>query len=258
LIFFRQTLTLGKMKKYIILILALSLGLSVTAKNTSDNDSLKINIDRKTKTVLQGDHAPVQGYSMLSDLRAIFKAKNITLTDSTWRYIRDIVNSESNKDTLVNLVLEGKPVQLAFSKNENTAQWENADDRWPSRSSSQNNNEDKVKIDRDGIHVKDGEDEVYIGKRGIRIKDGDNDYVSIGNMDDDSTETVKWKEKHSYGSLAGLNINLGLNTLNTSNVQSAYNTNDFALRPFGSRAFTLGWTRSATLTKGENARLKLD
>jgi hypothetical protein len=231
------------------------LALGQATLGNSQADSLKVSIDRNTKTILPGDHAKVQGYSMLSDLREIFKAKNISLTDSTWRSIRDIINTEESKDTLLNLLIDGKPIQIAINKLDKLTTQTNADndEGWDKRQPSKK--KEKVSIGRNGVHIIDGEDEVHISKDGIKIKDGGNDEVDIDfdldkeGMDTDEQEDKpdNDKEVERFGSLGGLGVNVGLNTLNTSQVVG-YNTDAFALRPFGSRFFSMGWSKNANLT----------
>jgi Outer membrane protein beta-barrel domain len=260
------------MKKIaIIILLAVSSTFGLKANtNEPNSDSLNINIDKRTKTIVSASGDKVQGYSLLSDLRELFKAKNMTLTDSTWKSIREIINSESNKDTVIKIMQDGKQVSIAFdmkgsgtsvSSTPNSSSSSipsSSDDRdWPRRTNR--NERESVKIGWDGIHVKDGSDEVHISRRGVQVIDGGTEEVNIGfgnHDDDDSTYHKKWDNKHNFGSLAGFNVYLGLNNF-VSQGTTAYNSDTYALKPFGSRYFSMGWTKSANITNGANTRLKI-
>jgi hypothetical protein len=252
------------MKKIaIILLLALLSKIEIHAKaNLSDNDSLRINIDKRTKTIISNDSDKVQGYSLLSDLRELFKSKNMVLTDSTWRAIREIVNSESNKDTLLKINQDGKQVIIAFDmKRANVSEQTQTNDNksYPqNRDYNRDEPRESVKIGKDGIHIKDGDDEVHVSRRGVKVVDGGVEEVNIGfGDDDDSTYQKKWENKHNFGSLGGFNVYLGLNNFVNTSFTPKYSADDFSLKPFGSRYFSMGWTKSTNITNGPNARLKL-
>jgi hypothetical protein len=250
--------------KKIALIIFLAIGLiqAPQARNHhNDGDSLKINIDKRTKSIVASDQYKPQGYSLLSDLRQLFASKNMELTDQTWQSIKEIVNSESQKDTVLKFSQGGKEIAIAFnmkedSKARSSSDFDTDDNQIEDRPNRTNDNE-SVKIGKDGIHVKDGNDEVHISRRGVKIVDGNNEAVNIGfGNDDDSTANEKWKNKHEYGSLSGFNVYLGLNSF-TNKTAKNYNMDDFALKPFGSRHFSMGWTKSTNITNGPNARLKV-
>lgn len=252
------------MKKItIILIIALLSKIEINAKGAYSNaDSLKINIDKRTKTIIPNGTDNVQGYSLLGDLRELFKAKSMTLSDSTWRSIREIVNSESQKDTVLKITQDGKQIQIAFNmKSDQLRSVENSNSQtvesnWPDENNNRRNREG-VKIGKDGIHIKDGSDEVHISRRGVQVIEGGTEEVNIGfSNDDDSTYHKKWENRHNFGSLAGFNVYLGLNNF-TNKVGVAASSDLLALKPFGSRYFSMGWTKSANITNGPNARLKL-
>ncbi len=248
------------MKKIaIILLLATFSKIEIHAKNTSsDNDSLRINIDKRTKTIISTEAQNVQGYSLLSDLRELFKAKNMVLSDSTWQTIREIVNSESVKDTVLKINQDGKQVMIAFDmKKANISEQRpsNDDKSWPK---DRGEPRESVKIGWDGVHIKDGDDEVHVSRRGVKVVDGGVEEVNIGfGNNDDSTYHKKWVNKHDFGSLAGFNVYLGLNNFVNTAFTSKYSADAFSLKPFGSRYFSMGWTKSANITNGPNARLKL-
>jgi Outer membrane protein beta-barrel domain len=251
------------MKKItIIIFFALFANMNSFCKNNEPADSLNVHINKRTKTVVRTGDENVQGYSLLSDLRELFKSKNMQLTDSTWRSIREIVNSESNKDTVITFSQAGKQIRISFNnKITETNQQSNSSENsnWPNNDKENSNRaKESVKIGWDGIHVKDGNDEVHISRKGVQVIDGGNEEVNIGfgHSDDDSTSHAKWENRVSYGSLSGFNVLLGLNTLTGSSGQ-AYNADDYTLRPFGSRYFAFGWTKSANITNGPNARLKI-
>lgn len=265
------------MKNIITIIMALGLAYTsmYAAGSKMDNgDSLHINIDRKTKAIIPGQHPQAQGYSLLSDLREIFKSRNIQLSDSTWTYVRNMLNSQNPADTLINLNIDGKAVRIAFNKNSQARYSASSSDSssqagsWPAdRPRRGTNYEENVHIGRDGIHIKDGSDEVHISRRGVQVIENGNEEVNIGfgkfdKYEEDSTDTnnrdkkYKWQNHSSFGNLNGFNIYLGLNSLDTRN-DKVYNTEEYALRPFGSRFVSMGWIRSTDITKGKNARLKL-
>jgi Outer membrane protein beta-barrel domain len=256
------------MKKIAIIIcLAFISKAEIKAKiNESNEDSLMINIDKHTKTVVASGNDKVQGYSLLADLRELFKQKNMELSDSTWRMIRELVNSESNKDTTILINQDGKRVQIAFNmknaklsdeSNGSDSDWsENSTDNEASRNTSRR---ESVKVGKDGIHVVDGNDEVHISRKGVKIVDGGNEEINVGfdnDDDDDSTYNKKKESKIRFGSLSGFNVFLGLNNF-TSPTTKNFNSDEIALKPFGSRYFSMGWTKSANITNGANARLKL-
>ena len=91
----------------------------------------------------------------------------------------------------------------------------------------------------------------------MQVIENGNEEVNIGfGGDEDSTQVTKRINKKSYGNLGGFNMFLGLNTLN-GDAGIGYNAEDFELKPFGSRYFSMGWMRSTNVTNGENARLKV-
>ncbi len=251
------------MKKITIIILIAMFAKidSFAKKGELNNDSLKINIDKRTKTII-AENDIVQGYSLLGDLRALFKSKNLTLNDSTWQSIRDIVNNESNKDSVLKIVQDGKQIQIVFKKNsDNLSNTNNSNSRtvesnWPDNPKNSNNKE-SIKIGWDGIHVVDGNDQVHISRRGVQVIDGGNEEVSIGfGNNDDSTSNNNWINRTSFGSLSGFNVFLGLNAL-TGSGGSKYNPDSYTLKPFGSRYFSMGWMKSANISNGANAKFKL-
>jgi Outer membrane protein beta-barrel domain len=254
------------MKKLtIIILLALAGSHSIKAKNREYSaDSLQINIDKRTKSVVESEHFKPQGYSLLSDLKSLFKAKNMELTDDLWQSIKEIVNSESKKDTVLNINQGGKQIAVAFNMSESAKARSQTTDG-PERSADDNEMPQKnrnkadgapVKINKDGIHITDGNDEVHITGRGVKVIENGKEEVNIGYGDDDSTATKKWVNKHEFGSLSGFNIYLGLNNFNDAG-SKLYKADDYALKTFGSRYFSMGWTKSTNITNGPNARLKL-
>jgi hypothetical protein len=254
------------MQKLIIIATLLLASLCTSASLYQPADSLHISIDRKTKSVLPGQYAEAQGYSLLADLREIFRSRNLSLNDSTWLHIRSMLNSPNPKDTLLHLNLDGRPIRIAFTKAQ-LAQWnqtaDSTNNNWPAQDRRQTTNGDNVHIGRDGIHVKDGNDEVHISRRGVQVIENGEEEVNIGFgkrwNDDDSTyhqrKSRKWNDYHSFGNLNGFNFYLGINTLDTR-ADQVYDLDSYALRPFGSRYVSMGWIRSADLTKGANTRLK--
>jgi Outer membrane protein beta-barrel domain len=254
------------MKKLaIIIFMAVCANINAITLKSEPTDSLNISINKNTKSVIATNNTNVHGYSLLGDLRELFKSKNMELTDSAWKSIREIVNSDSNKDTSIVFSQNGKQIKIAF----NNAGFKTI----PNHENNNNTNgnihrengnivitdspNESVKIGWDGIHVKDGNDEVHISRRGVQVIDGGNEEVNIGfGGGDDSTYNATTINRKSYGSLAGFNVYLGINSL-AGTAGTAYNADDYALKPFGSRHFAFGWTKSTNLTNGESARLKL-
>ncbi len=247
----------NQMKKIAIIFIIILVNIPLFANKSAipNIDSLRINIDKRTKTVVSADKENVQGYSLLSDLRALFKSKNMTLTDSTWQAIRVIVNSESQRDTVLKINQEGKQIIIAFDMqnlNRNADSTQNSNDKtW----TDHDKRSESIKIGWDGVHIKDGNDEVHVSRRGVKVVENGDSAVDIGwgGSEDDSTAHEKWENKHSFGSLSGFNVMLGLNNFASKNTIA----DEYALKPFGSRYFSFGWTKSTNITNGTNARLKL-
>lgn len=131
-------------------------------------------------------------------------------------------------------------------------------------STSAGKDKNYVRINLRGIRIKDGDTEVSITTEGVDIKDGE-ERVRIGRKegqredsddDDDEVETIKKVRKYS-SPRNGFAIAVGLNAYGV-NRAFAYDTEDYDLRPFGSRYISLGYIKSATLARGKNAGLHVD
>ena len=121
-----------------------------------------------------------------------------------------------------------------------------------------------VQFKNGGIYVKDGQDRVYVGTQGVHVEDG-TDEVHIGSGNPlDSADNSSRKSKKSYKqyfggeSRKGFNLCFGLNAFTNDRTTLNYRTTDYDLSTLGSRFVSLGWVRSANLTKGKNSRLAVD
>ncbi|MPR33792.1 outer membrane beta-barrel protein [Salmonirosea aquatica] len=135
-----------------------------------------------------------------------------------------------------------------------------------------------VRIGLKGIRIKDGDTEVTITTRGVDIRDGDEQVRVGGKRDgyeidttardgngssdrdydnDEKVMTIRRVRRYS-SPRKGFNISLGLNAYAQNQPQAAYNSDDYDLRPFGSRYISLGFVKSATLVRGKQAGLHLD
>ncbi len=123
--------------------------------------------------------------------------------------------------------------------------------------------EDYVRIGIRGIHIKDGNEEVHISTKGIQVKDG-NEIVNIGKTDEDDDKSInsssssderkssknRWKLSNS-----DFKVSLGLNTYLRPDGQSL--SNEYDLRPFGSRYFSLAFRKKLTISQGQSAAFRL-
>ncbi len=121
-----------------------------------------------------------------------------------------------------------------------------------------------VQFKNGGIYVKDGQDRVYVGTQGVHVEDS-KDEVHIGSGNPlDSADNDNRKSKKSYKqyfggeSRKGFNLCFGLNAFTNDRTTANYRTTDYDLRTLGSRFVSLGWVRSANVTKGKNSRLAVD
>lgn len=122
----------------------------------------------------------------------------------------------------------------------------------------QNKDNDYVRIGIRGIHIKDGNEEVHISTKGIHVKDGD-DEVHIGKTDDEDTNTNRSttdNKKRSWRlSNSDFKVSLGLNTYLRPGGQAL--TEEYDLRPFGSRYFAMAFRKKLTISQGQSAALRL-
>lgn len=111
---------------------------------------------------------------------------------------------------------------------------------------------DYVRIGLRGVHIKDGDVEVKIDTDGVSVKDGESN-------DKEYRRTGKNFSKSRPGSSPrkGFTVALGLNTYGT-NTPGTYQIEDYDLRPFGSRFVSLGYIASAKIIKGKKTGFHLD
>lgn len=236
-----------------ILLIAICVMTSFTAWSNNMADSLQIKVDKRNKSIVPQKGLLVKGFSLKNDLQEVFKAKGMTLDDATWLSIKEIVNADNPKDTVLNFTNNGQSVQIAFQNvNKVTEEYEGANND----SKNTTKNGQKGQDGKSGIHIKDGDDEVHITKDGITVKDGNKDYVDIDfNDDNDSTQIQKAAEK-AFRAMGGFNMQIGLNGY-TGNF-APQNSADYELKTGGSRYFSFGWNKNGTLINGKNAKLKLN
>jgi hypothetical protein len=126
------------------------------------------------------------------------------------------------------------------------------------RSGSGDRESDYVRIGIRGIHVKDGDDEVHIDWSGIHVKSSDGEEVNIGRAD-----TTRYEERRRNRWWAGANkgfyLSLGLNNVVQGEpIVGLPASQEFTLRPLGSRYFAFGWLQNARLVRGRDAALNLN
>jgi Outer membrane protein beta-barrel domain len=213
--------------------------------NAGETDSTVISIDKRNQTILNQSN----NRTLRENIQDLFQKSGMTLDDDTWRGIRRIVNSDLNKDTLVVITQSDKSIKIVI--NTNTKGNRSIDNG----GNNQNRRQDTgVTLDKDGLIVKSGVDhEVRVGRNGVYVNDGGEETKIV------LRDSLRMQKKdRSFNSRSGFNIYLGLNALtNASSIVAPYNTKDFELSPFGSRYFALGWTRSGTISKGNNAAFKI-
>lgn len=224
--------------------------------NTS-KDSLQIKVDKNSKSIMPQKGLPIKGFSLKSDLQEVFKSKGMTLDDATWFSIREIVNADSPKDTVLNFNNNGQIVQIAFQNiTKIDLEYDSDNETKASSNSDKSSSNPTSKPGRRGIHIKDGDDEVHITKDGIMIKDGGNEMVDIDFNDEDDSTSVKKAAEKAFEGMGSFNIQVGLNGY-TGNF-APQNAADYELKTGGSRYFSFGWNKNAILINGNNAKLKLN
>jgi hypothetical protein len=232
--------------KTIILSLFCLLGYYATHANPTQKDSIIVNFGDKSRIIIYSDDRKELEKLMKYDLNSLLKdlgARLDTMQGETKIYFDDLDGRKYLKDT------------TGASKDKNY-----------------------VRISLKGIRIKDGDTEVTITTRGVDIKDGD-EQVRIGgkrdgyeidttardddrssnrDYEDDDDKMMTIRRVRRYNSPRnGFNIALGLNTY-AQNQSLTYNTDDYDLRPFGSRYISLGFVKSATLARGKAAALHVD
>ena len=194
----------------------------------------------------------------------------------------------------LNSLLKDLGARLDTMQGETKIYFEDIDGRKYMKDSADARNEKYVRIGLRGIRIKDGDTEVTITTRGVDIKDGsdrvqvggdrddqdrdyernrrngggidttardgesrrDRDYDNDNDNDGDRIMHIRRVRKYS-SPRRGFNASLGLNAY-AQNEPRGFNTEDYDLRPFGSRYISLGFVKSATLARGKNAGLHLD
>ena len=187
----------------------------------------------------------------------------------------------------LNSLLKDLGARLDTMQGETKIYFEDIDGRKYLKDSADVKGKNYVRIDLRGIRIKDGDTEVTITTRGVDIKDG-SDRVRVGGDDDydrdrrsgidttardgesrrdrdydddynnDGDRVMRIRRVRKYSSpRRGFNIALGLNAY-AQNDPGTFNSEDYDLRPFGSRYISLGFVKSATLARGKNAGLHLD
>ncbi len=236
--------TVNWVKLYIIaFFMVLAIQPSI-ARNT-EADSTVIKIDKRNQTVLEGGKPNV---SLKEDLQALFQKNGMLLDDATWISIRRVVNSDITKDTVLVISQNTKTINVAIKANASSQVVTNTSGR-----NGSNGSKGAVSVGLNGVHIKDGSEEVHVSINGVVVKDGGEETRVVWR---DSAKVAR--RNGEFASRTGFNIYLGLNSFtNTGAIGGIYNTKDFELSPFGSRYFGFGWTRSAAVSKGSKAALKI-
>ncbi len=249
--------------KSLILCAIAALGSVASYAAPAQKDSIIITFGDKTRMIIYGEDRKELDKLLKYDLNALLKdlgARLDTMQGETKIYFEDIDGRKYMKDS-------------ADAKDKNY-----------------------VRIGLRGIRIKDGDTEVTITTRGVDIKDG-SDHVRVGgdrddrdrdydrnrrsgggidttardgesrrdrDYDDDydndngGDRIMRIRRVRKYSSpRRGFNASLGLNAY-AQNEPGGFNTEDYDLRPFGSRYISLGFVKSATLARGKNAGLHLD
>ncbi len=212
------------------------LGFYTSHANPVKKDSLIITFGDKTRLIIYSDDRKELEKLMKYDLNTLLKdlgARLDTMQGETKIYFDEVDGRKYLKDT------------SGIGKDKNY-----------------------VRISLRGIRIKDGDTEVTITTRGVDIKDG-SDRVRIGDNDDryegdttrDSDEdenmsTIRRVRRYS-SPRRGFYGAIGLNAY-SENKAMGYNTDNYDLRPFGSRYVSLGFVKSATLARGKDVGLHLD
>ncbi|GHB56007.1 outer membrane beta-barrel protein [Persicitalea jodogahamensis] len=244
--------------KSLILCVVVALSSVAAYAAPAPKDSIIITFGDKTRMIIYGEDRKELDKLMKYDLNSLLKdlgARLDTMTGETKIYFEDIDGRKYMKDS-------------ADVKDKNY-----------------------VRIGLRGIRIKDGDTEVTITTRGVDIKDGsdrvrvggdrdDSDYDSDRrsggidttarggegrrdrdyeeNDDNDGDRVMRIRRVRKYSSpRRGFNVALGLNAY-AQNEPGTFNTEEYDLRPFGSRYISLGLVKSATLARGKNAGLHLD
>lgn len=213
-----------KTKLYLALILILSvLGFNAVAntggftKDKVQKDSIIVTFGNKTRLIIYGENRQELDKIMKYDLNALLNDLHLRL-DST-----------KTDTTFLSEEIDGKK----YLKDKS--------------------DDDYVRIDLRGIHIKDGDTEVKIDADGVSVKDD-------GDNDKEYRRTGKNFHKSRPGSSPrkGFALALGLNTYGSNEAGQNYSKGDYDLRPFGSRFVSLGYITSARIAKGKHAGIHLD
>ena len=210
-------------------------------------DSTVISIDKRNQTLLNQKN----NKTLRENLQELFTKSGMSLDDDTWRGIRRIVNSDLNKDTLLVITQDSKSIKVVINTDSKNGSNESVNN---DNKSERNSGKDKqVKVGLGGVVVKDGNDEVRVGWNGVYVNEnGKETSVTL-------SDTLKNRNKRdrSFNSRSGFNVYLGLNSFTNTGSIASTDSKNYELSPFGSRYFGFGWTRSGTISKGNNAALKI-
>jgi hypothetical protein len=204
---------------------------------------INITIDKATKSLDEKLHPNAQGISLLADVKDLLKAQKLSLTDEAWTKIKFMTNSPEEADSLLTVKMDNELVKFHF-KNSPIF----------SRSDKGNGEPDKAGKTT-SIRIKTGKDEVIINKDGVQIID-EKDTLDLNKEIDSLVTKVPKNKKGEYKEPESFNVQLGINGLETL-PGNTYNTESYALRPGGSRYFSMGWTRAQSFGKNKNAAVKL-
>lgn len=215
------------MKFYLTLLFILLAGFT-QAKATAPRDSIIVQFGNKSKIIIytqnKDDFRKLQKY----DVNALLQDLGVKVDSISPTETRVIVTEADGK--------------LYLKDSTDRPRWHDDDDK------------NYVRIGIRGIHVKDGNDEVHVNWSGIHVKDG-NEEIRIGNPD---TTRENNRRRNQWSNHGGFYLHLGLDNYRGSGGNNPSASNEFDLRPFGSRYLALGWMRGANIAKGKNASLSLN
>lgn len=240
------------MKIKLVTLCFLAFGLSFTNafadKYTIAGDSLIIQFGNNTRMVIHAkDKAGIINLKNY-DLNKIVRDMGATL-DTSNRETYVVIAGQNGKkylrDTVLRVSRQNDDVTISVQEPKAAAD-------------SGKEPDTKVTIKDGGIYVKDGKEKVYVGSRGIHVEDGEDD-VHIGNSNPFENNEAKEEKNRSITKSPrnGFNINLGLNAYAQNNM-GTYMQESYDLKPWGSRFVSLGWSRGALISKGENAAFFID
>jgi hypothetical protein len=255
--------------KKILTLICLLVSAALEAKNA--NDSLLLKIDKRDQRII-GSKNEVNK-SLREELEGAFAKKGISLSDSLWQEIRQLIKRDADGDSSLSVKIGNSLVKIGIVKSGMTLDSEKKSSNLKNPKDvqtdtlhksifKQREGKDEVHVGWDGIHVKDGDEEVLLKwKDGLEVKErnGEKTKVTWGK---DSAKSTK-KDAHLYARKGSL-LNIGLNGINgkpeiTQSGVTPPNllSTDFDLKPINSAFVSLGINRSLNLVVGKKSAWRL-